>query len=315
MMKKKLIVLALAFSLLLALAACGGGNSGTGGSGSDNSGSSANPDTGSSSTASSDSTETADTASTTTDGGGSGEGITVTVGATPAPHAAILEVAAKLMEADGYTLKIVEFDDYVTPNTSLEDGSLDANYFQHITYMNDFNEEHGTHLVNAAGIHYEPFGLYAGKTASLAELADGAKIAVPNDGTNEARALLLLEQEGLIKLKDGVGLSAMKSDIAENPHNYDIVEMEARLTSTVLQDVDMSVINGNYAIDAGLKVSEALAVESAEGDAAEAYVNVVAVKEGNENEEGIQALVKALQSAEVKPFIEDTYEGAVVPLF
>ena len=231
-------------------------------------------------------------------GGGSDGNKTVTIGATPAPHAAILEVAAKLMEAEGYTLVIKEFDDYVAPNTSLEDGSLDANYFQHITYMDGFNAERGT-----------------GKTASVADLADGAKIAVPNDATNEARALLLLEQEGLIKLKDGVSLSATKSDVEENPHNFEFVEMEARLTPTVLQDVDMAVVNGNYAIDAGLKIADALAVESAEGDAAEAYVNVIAVKEGNENSEGIQALIKCLKSDEVKSFIEETYEGAVVPLF
>ena len=247
--------------------------------------------------------------------GGSADSKTVKVGATPAPHAEILEVAKEIMAKDGYTLEIVEFEDYIIPNTSLEEGELDANYFQHITYMNGFNEEHGTHLANAGGIHYEPFGLYAGKTASLAELADGAQIAVPNDGTNEARALLLLEQEGLIKLKEGVGLSATKSDIAENPHNYDIVELEARLLPTTLQDVDMAVINGNYAIDAGLKVSDAVAVEAADGTAAEAYVNVIAVKEGNENNEGIQALLKALKSEEVKTFIEETYEGAVVPLF
>ena len=240
---------------------------------------------------------------------------TIKIGATPAPHAEILEVVKEILAAEGYTLEIVEFDDYIIPNTSLEDGELDANYFQHITYMNGFNDEHGTHMVNAGSIHYEPFGLYAGKCASLAELPDGAQIAVPNDGTNEARALLLLEQEGLIKLKEGVGLSATKSDIAENPHNYDIVELEARLLPTTLQDVEMAVINGNYAIDAGLKVSEAVAVEAADGTAAEAYVNVVAVKEGNENAEKIQALVKALKSAEVKEFIEATYEGSVVPLF
>ena len=248
-------------------------------------------------------------------GGPSSDGKTIKVGATPAPHAAILEVVQDILAEDGYTLEIVEYDDYVTPNTSLEDGSLDANYFQHITYMNEFNAEHGTHLVSAAGIHYEPFGLYAGKTASLAELADGAQIAVPNDGTNEARALLLLEQEGLIKLKEGVGLSATKSDVAENPHNYDIVELEARLLPTTLKDVDMAVINGNYAIDAGLKVSDAIAVEAAGGAAAEAYVNVLAVKEGTESSEGIQALVKALQSDEVRAFIEETYDGAVVALF
>ena len=240
---------------------------------------------------------------------------TVVVGATPAPHCEILESAKELMAEEGYTLEIKEFNDYVIPNNSVEEGELDANYFQHITYMNNFNEEHGTHLVNAAGIHYEPFGLYAGKTASLEELADGASIAVPNDGTNEARALLLLQQEGLIVLADGVGLDATKSDIVENPLNLDIIEMEALQLPSTLVDVDMAVINGNYAIDAGLKVSDAVAVEAADGDAAEAYVNVLAVKEGNENNEGIQALVKALQSEEVRNFINETYDGAVVPLF
>ena len=248
-------------------------------------------------------------------GGKKTDGTTIKVGATPAPHAAILEVAKEILAEQGYTLDIVEYDDYVTPNTSLEDGSLDANYFQHITYMNDFNETSGTHLVNAAGIHYEPFGLYAGKCGSLAELQDGAQIAVPNDATNEARALLLLEQEGLIKLTEGVGLNATASDIAENPHNYKLVELEASQVPARLQDVDVAVINGNYAIDAGLKVSDALAVEAADGAAAEAYVNVIAVKEGNENNEGIQALIKALKSDEVRSFIEETYEGAVVPLF
>ena len=247
--------------------------------------------------------------------GGKTDSKTIVVGATPAPHAQILEIAKEILAKDGYTLEIREFDDYVLPNTAVEDGSIIANYFQHITYMNDFNEGSGTHLVSVAGIHYEPFGIYAGKCASLADLPDGAQIAVPNDGTNEARALLLLEQEGLIKLKDGVGLGATKSDIVENPHNYEIVEVEARLLPTTLQDVDVAVINGNYAIDAGLKVSEALAVENADGAAAEAYVNVLAVKEGNENNEAVQALVKALQSEEVRNYILSTYDGAVVPLF
>ena len=247
--------------------------------------------------------------------GGKTNDKTIVVGATPAPHAQILEVAKEILAKDGYTLEIREFDDYVLPNEAVEDGSIVANYFQHITYMNDFNAGSGTHLVSVAGIHYEPFGLYAGKCSSLADLPDGAQIAVPNDGTNEARALLLLEQEGLIKLKEGVGLSATKTDIVENPHNYEIVELEARLLPTTLQDVDVAVINGNYAIDAGLKVSEALAVEAADGTAAEAYVNVLAVKEGNENNEAVQALVKALQSEEVRNFILSTYDGAVVPLF
>ena len=237
---------------------------------------------------------------------------TIKVGASPAPHAAILEEAAKLLEKDGYTLEIVEFDDYILPNTALEEGELDANYFQHITYMNDFNASKGTHMVSAAGIHYEPFGIYAGKTADLTALADGAQIAVPNDATNEARALLLLEQAGLIKLAEGAGITATKDDIAENPHNFEIVETKAELLTTVLQDVDIAVINGNYAIGAGLKVKDALAVEAADGAAAEAYVNVVAVKEGSETAEKIQALVNALKSAEVKTFVESTYEGAVV---
>ena len=246
-------------------------------------------------------------------GGPSSDGKTIKVGATPAPHAAILEVVQDILAEDGYTLEIVEYDDYVTPNTSLEDGSLDANYFQHITYMNEFNAEHGTHLVSAAGIHYEPFGLYAGKCASLEELADGAQIAVPNDGTNEARALLLLEQEGLIKLKEGVGLSATKSDVAENPHNYDIVELEARLLPTTLKDVDVAVINGNYAILGGLKVKEALAAEAADSIAAATYANIVAVRKGDEQRPEIQALLKALKSDQVKEYMIKTYEGAVLP--
>ena len=247
--------------------------------------------------------------------GSSGSKKTIKVGATPTPHADILEVAKDLMAEKGYTLEIVEYNDYVQPNNSVEDGSLDANYFQHITYMNNFNEENGTHLVSVAAIHYEPFGIYAGKTASLDALPDGAQIAVPNDGTNEARALLLLEQEDLITLKQGVGLSATKSDIASNPHNYEIVELEAQLLTTTLQDVDVAVINGNYAIDAGLKVSEALAVEAADGAAAEAYANVITVKAGNENNDAVKALVEVLKSDKIKTYIEETYDGAVVPLF
>ena len=239
----------------------------------------------------------------------------ILVGASPTPHAEILKEAAAILKPQGYDLQIVEYSDYVQPNMALEGKELDANFFQHKPYLDDFNKEKGTRLVSIGAIHYEPFGLYAGKTASLSELADGAQIAVPNDATNEARALLLLEQEGLIKLNDGVGLNATKSDIAENPHSYEIVELEASQLPARLQDVDAAVINGNYAIDAGLKVSDALAVEAADGAAAEAYVNVVAVKEGNENNEAVKALVKALQSDEVRAFIESTYDGAVVPLF
>ena len=247
--------------------------------------------------------------------GGKAEDKTIKVGATPAPHAEILEVVKDSLAKDGWTLEIVEFDDYVLPNTALSEGQLDANYFQHITYMNNFNVEYGIEMVSAAGIHYEPFGLYAGKVASIDALPDGAQIAVPNDATNEARALLLLEQVGLIKLAEGVGINATKADIVENPKNIDIVEMKAELLTTTLQDVDMAVINGNYAIGAGLKVAEALAVESADGAAADAYQNVITVMKGHENDEKIQALIKALKSDAVKAFIEQTYEGAVVPLF
>ena len=243
------------------------------------------------------------------------EGTTLKVGATPAPHAEILEVVKGILAKQGITLEIVEFNDYIQPNLAVENGELDANYFQHITYMNEFNASDGTHLVSAAEVHYEPFGLYAGKTASLDALADGAQIAVPNDTTNEARALLLLEQEGLIKLKDGAGITATKADIAENPKNLDIVELEASQLPVRLADVDMAVINGNYAIDAGLKVADALAVEAADGEAATAYVNVLAVKEGNEDSPAIQALAQALCSDEVKTFMEETYGGAVVPVF
>ena len=233
----------------------------------------------------------------------------LTVGASPAPHAEILEAAK------GYELDIVEYVDYVQPNLALESGDLDANYFQHITYMNDFNTEYGTHLVSAAEVHYEPMGLYAGKTASLDELADGAQIGVPNDATNEARALLVLQQEGLITLAEDAGITATINDIVDNPKNLEIVEMEAAQLPLRLADLDMAVINGNYAIDAGLSMDDALATESADGEAAQAYVNVLAVKEGRETEPAIQALAAALCSDEVKTYIEENYNGAVVAVF
>ncbi len=243
------------------------------------------------------------------------ETVKLRVGASPTPHAEILEFAKSLLAEQGVDLEIVEFDDYVLPNTAVEEGDLDANYFQHLPYLEKFNDENGTHLVSVGAIHYEPFGIYAGKTASLADLPDGATISVPNDGTNEARALLLLEQEGLITLKKDAGLNATKESIVENPHNYEIVELEAKLLPETLQDVDISVINGNYAIGAGLKVSDALAVESAEGLGASTFANIVAVKEGNEDNAAVKALLDVLQSDAVKTFIEETYQGAVVPVF
>lgn len=239
----------------------------------------------------------------------------IVVGASPAPHAEILEAARPVLEEKGYSLKIVEYTDYVQPNLALDAGDLDANYFQHYPYLEQFIAENGTKLVSAGKIHYEPFGIYAGKTAALADLADGAKVAVPNDATNEARALLLLEAQGLIKLTEGVGLNATKTDIVENPKNLEILEIEAAQLPRSLQDVDIAVINGNYAIDAGLKVSDALAVEASDSVAADTYGNVVAVQEGKENDEAVKALMEALTSDTVKSFMETTYDGAVVPLF
>ena len=243
------------------------------------------------------------------------EAVTIKIGATPAPHAEILEVVKPILAEQNINLEITVFNDYVTPNTAVEDGSLDANYFQHITYMNGFNESDGTHLVSVGNVHYEPLGLYAGKASTVADLTDGAQIAVPNDTTNEARALLLLQQEGLITLKEGAGINATKADIVENPKNLDIVELEANQLPVRLQDVDMAVINGNYAIDAGLNVADALAIEDSEGEAGTAYANVLVVKEGHENDDAIQALYAALCSDEVRTYMEETYGGAVVPLF
>ena len=243
------------------------------------------------------------------------EGTTLKVGATPAPHAEILEVVKDILAEQGITLDIVQYNDYVQPNNAVEDGSLDANYFQHITYMNDFNEQYGTHLVSAAEVHYEPMALYAGKVTSLDELPDGALIGVPNDATNEARALLVLQQEGLITLDENAGITATINDIVDNPKNLEFSEMEAAQLPLRLADLDMAVINGNYAIDAGLSMADALAIESADGDAATAYVNVLAVKEGRESDPAIQALAEALCSQEVKDFIDENYAGAVVAVF
>lgn len=239
---------------------------------------------------------------------------TITVAASTTPHAEILEQCKSALEKDGYTLVIKTMDDYVTPNTATESGDVDANYFQHQPYLDQFNEENGTHLVSVAKIHYEPFGIYAGTSDSLESIPDGAKIAVPNDATNEARALLLLDANGLIKLKDNTDITATKNDVVENPHNYEIVEMEAALVPTVLDEVAVAVINGNYAIGAGLKVSEALAAEDSKSVAAQTYGNVLVVKEGNEKEEKVQALVDALKSDDIRDYINSKYDGAVLPL-
>lgn len=240
----------------------------------------------------------------------------IVVGASITPHAEILREAAKIMAEKGYTLTVREFDDYVIPNKAVESGELDANYFQHLPYLQNFNEENRTHLVSVAAIHYEPFGIYAGRTKKLSDIKDGASIAIPNDGTNEARALKLLEAQGLIQLKEDADFTATKLDIAENPKNLDIQEVNAAQLARSLEDVDFAVINGNYALQAGLNAgSDALATEAKDSESASTYANIVAVKEGNENLPIIKALVESLQSQQIKQFIDKTYSGAVVAIF
>lgn len=308
---KKLISAALAAVLALSLAACGQDTS-----------SSAAADT------TADASQGSQTASGETAGAFTGDGFdesidyasldgtTIKVAASPTPHAEILAVAGDILAQAGIKLEVVEFTDYVQPNMVTESGEVDANYFQHQDYLNNFNEENGTHLVSVAEIHYEPLGLYPGKTKSIDELADGAKISVPNDTSNEARALQLLAAQGLIELDPDAGLTATKNDITSNPKNLEIVEMEAAQLPRTLADVDMAVINGNYATQAGFSsAKDALAAESADSEAAQIYPNVLVVKEGRESDPAILALAAALQSDAVRSFIDENFGGAVVPLF
>ena len=242
-----------------------------------------------------------------------GELETITVAASATPHAEILEAAKDALKEQGYDLQVKVFDDYVQPNEVVESGEFDANYFQHVPYLNSFNEEHGTHLVDAGDIHYEPFGIYPGTKSSLDDVAKGDVIAIPNDTTNEARALLLLQDNGLLTLKDGVGLEATVNDITENPYNLDFEELEAAQVARVVGEVAYVVLNGNYALEAGYSVAkDSIAYEASDSVAAETYVNIIAVAEGHENDAKIKALVSVLKSDEIKKFIEDTYDGAVV---
>ena len=247
-------------------------------------------------------------------GGKGADDKVIKVAASATPHAELLEQAKPILADKGYDLQVTVFDDYVQPNEVVESGDFDANYFQHIPYLDSFNEEKGTHLVNAGGIHYEPFGIYPGTKSDLGSVADGDSVAVPNDTTNEARALLLLQDNGLITLKSGAGLNATVNDIEENPYNLEIVELEAAQVPRVVEEVAFVVLNGNYALEAGYSVAkDALAYESPDSEAAKTYVNVIAVKEGNENTDKIKALVEALKSDTVKTYITDTYDGAVIP--
>ena len=291
---KKLLALTLALVLCLGLAACGGGTS---------------TDTDTNADTSSD-------ADTNGDATANGETITLTVGATPNPHAEILAQVKDDLAAEGIDLVVKEYSDYVVPNTAVEEGDLDANYFQHTPYMEKFNEENGTHLVSVGKIHYEPMGIYPGLTKTLEELPDGATIAVPNDATNEARALQLLAAQGLIELKEDAGLNATPNDITSNPKNLQFEELEAAMLPQTASEVDLSVINSNFAMEGGMNpATDSLASEDADSEAAQTFANIIAVKEGHENDPAIQALVKALQSDKVKEYIEKTYSGAVVAVF
>ena len=287
-MKKKLLALLLGLTLCLSLAACGGSDEG------------AADDT------------AGEEGVTAEEGGETAETVTLTVAASPTPHAVILEACIPLMEEKGYELVVNQYDDYVVPNTAVEDGDEDANYFQHIPYLDEFNETRGTHLVNVAGVHIEPMAIYAGKTASLEELPDGAVIGVPNDATNEGRALLLLEAQGLITLDDSSTLTATPINIVDNPKNLQFEEIEAKTLPSSLPDLDLAVINSNYALGAGLNpTTDALAIESADSP----YVNVLVVKEGNEDNAAVQALVEVLHSDTIRDFINEEFDGAVVPAF
>lgn len=242
------------------------------------------------------------------------ENATIKVGASITPHSEILEQAKPILAEKGITLEIVPLEDYVTPNTGVIEGSLDANYCEHLPYLEQFNEENKSDLISIGAIHYEPFGVYAGKTKSLADLPDGAVVAVPNDVTNEARALLLLAQEGLLKLKDDAGINATAADIVENPKKIEFKELAPEQLAASLPDVDVAVINGNYAIEGGLKVKDALAVEANDGLAAKTYGNIITTSPAKKDDPSLKALVEVLQSAEISKYINDTYEGAVVPL-
>ena len=295
---KKLISATLAASLALSLAACG---------------SSASTD---SVAASSESTAASSAAAESTAETSELAGTTLQVAASPTPHAEILNAAKDILAEQGIDLEVIEFTEYVQPNLVTESGEVDANYFQHKPYLDGFNVEQGTHLVSVGPVHYEPLGIYPGKSSDLENIADGATIAIPSDTTNEARALQLLATQGLITVRDDAGLTATINDITENPHNIKFEEIEAAQLPRTVQDVDFAVINGNYALAAGFSVkNDALATEDASSEAAQTYANILAVKEGRENDPAIQALYAALTSDKVKDYINSTYDGAVVPIF
>lgn len=242
------------------------------------------------------------------------EGTTIRVGASITPHSEILNEAKPILAKEGINLEVVEIEDVITPNTGVVEGTLDANFFQHQPYLDDFNAQNGTNLVSIGAVHYEPLGIYSEKLTSLSDIEDGAQIAVPNNVTNEARALLLLEQEGVITLKDGAGIEATVNDIKDNPHHIEIVEVDPSQLANSLKDVTAAVINGNYALEGGLNISDALAVEADDSVAAKTYENIVVTTEENKDNPALLRLVEVLQSDEIKDFINSNYKGAVVPI-
>ncbi|MCR5720124.1 MAG: metal ABC transporter substrate-binding protein [Lachnospiraceae bacterium] len=303
-MKKKLLTLVLAATLVLGVTGCGSSSAKTTPSSEEKVESTEEV----TESAAEESTEQEETGET------EAEAVTIKVGANITPHSEILEVAKPILAEQGINLEIVQLEDSITPNTGVIEGSLDANYFQHVPYLDQFNLENGSDLVSIGAIHYEPFGIYAGKTTDLSELPDGALVAVPNNVTNEARALLLLAQEGLLTLKEDAGINATVGDILENPKNIEFKELAPEQLVAALPDVEVAVINGNYAIEGGLHVSQALAVEANDGLAAQTYGNIVATSADKKDDPALKALVEVLQGSEVKEFIEGKYDGAVVPL-
>lgn len=243
----------------------------------------------------------------------SGE-VTLKIGASPTPHAEILAAAKDTLAAEGITLDIIEFNDYVQPNLALESGDLDANFFQHQPYLDLFNQEHDTDLVSIAAVHFEPMSIYAGVVTDLADIPEGTKVGIPNDGTNGGRALLLLEANGLIKLDPEAGFAATKLNIIENPKNLEIIDMEAAQLPLSLSDLGFAVINTNYALQNGLNSSDALASETADSLAGETYANVVAVRAGDESRPELVKLAEVLESAEVAAYVNDTFNGEIIPV-
>ena len=243
-----------------------------------------------------------------------GGSVPLVVGATPVPHAEILKAAKPLLAARGFKLEIIEFTDYIQPNAALSAGDLDANFFQHQPYLDDYNAKNGSYLTGLAAIHFEPLNLYSGRTATLDALAEGARIGVPNDTTNEARALQLLEAQGLLTLREGAGLEATVLDLVDNPKQLEIVELAAEQLTQVLEDLDLAVINGNYALSAGLDATRSLASEDADSEAATRFGNVIAVRSGDEERPELRALAEVLTGPEIAAFIRERYPNAVLPL-